>query len=107
MFVKYGPCSRHRLAPVARLQDKVVCISLCTRVDVHIELSYGPVQHDMLKLRGSLGKLPCRPVRTCLRVSDPVTRPPPPPRADLGQRSAIPTSGRYNVAPSAIPTSGR
>ena len=57
IFVKYGPCSRHRLATVARLQDKVVRKSLCIRVDVHIELSYGPVQHDMLELRGSLGQI--------------------------------------------------
>ena len=55
--MKYGPCSRRRLAPVARLQDKVVRMSLCVRVDVHIELSYGPVQPYMLKLRGSLGQL--------------------------------------------------
>ncbi len=57
IFVKYGPCSRRRLAPVARLQDKVVHMSLCIRVDVCIEVSYGPVQHNMLKLRGSLGQL--------------------------------------------------
>ncbi len=57
IFVKYGPCSRRRLAPVARLQDKVVRMSLCIRLDVHIELSYGPVQPDMLNLRGSLGQL--------------------------------------------------
>jgi hypothetical protein len=56
-FVKYGPCSRRRLAPVARLRDKVVRVSLCIRVDVHIELSYGSAQLDMLKLRGSLGQL--------------------------------------------------
>ena len=55
--MKYGPFSRRRLAPVARLQDKVVRMSLCVRVDVHIELSYGPVQHNMLKLRGPLGQL--------------------------------------------------
>ena len=57
IFVKYGPCLRRRLAPVARLRGKVVRMSLCIRVDVHIELSYGPVQHNMLKLRGSLGLL--------------------------------------------------
>ncbi len=56
VFVKYGPCSRRRLAPVARLQDKVVRVSLCIRVDVRIELSYGSVQLDMLKLRGSLAR---------------------------------------------------
>ncbi len=55
--VKYGPFSRRRLAPVARLQDKVARMSLCIRVDVYIELSYGPVQHSMLKLPGSLGEL--------------------------------------------------
>ncbi len=55
--MKYGLCSRRRLAPVARLQDKVVRMSLFIRVDVHIELSYGPVQHNMLKLRVSLGQL--------------------------------------------------
>ena len=55
--MKYGPCSRRRLAPVARLHDKVVRMSLCIRVDVYIELSYGSVQLDMLKLRGSLGQL--------------------------------------------------
>ncbi len=54
IFVKYGPCSRRRLAPVARLRGKVVRMSLCIRLDVHIELSYGPVHHHMLKLRGSL-----------------------------------------------------
>ena len=55
--MKYGPCSRRRLAPVARLQDKVVRMSLFIRLDVHIELSYGSVQLDMLKLRGSVGQL--------------------------------------------------
>ncbi len=55
--MKYGPYSRRRLAPVARLKEKVVRMFLCIRVDVDIELSYGPVQHDMLKLRGPLGKL--------------------------------------------------
>ena len=55
--VKYGPCSRRRLAPVARLHDKVVRMSLYIRVDVYIELSYGSVQLDMLKLRGSLEQL--------------------------------------------------
>ena len=53
IFVKYGPCSRRRLAPVARLRGKVVRMSLCIRVDVHIDLSYGPVQHNMLKLRST------------------------------------------------------
>ena len=57
IFVKYGPCSRRRLATVARLQGKVVRMSLCIRVDANIELSYGPVKHDMPKLRGSLGQL--------------------------------------------------
>ena len=55
--VKYGLCSRCRLAPVAHFHDKIVRMSLCIRVDVNIELSYGSVQLDMLKLRGSLGQL--------------------------------------------------
>jgi hypothetical protein len=55
--VKYGPCSRRRLAPVARPQDKVVRTSIYARVDVHIEQSYGSVQLDRLKPRGSLGPL--------------------------------------------------
>ncbi len=57
IFVKYGPCSRRRLAPVARLQDTAVRTSLYILVDVHIELSYGSLQLNMLKLRGSLGQL--------------------------------------------------
>ncbi len=48
IFVKYGPCSRRRLAPVARLQDKVVRMSLCIRVEVCIELLYGPLQHNII-----------------------------------------------------------
>ena len=57
IFVKYGPCSRRRLAPVARFQDKVARMPLCVRVGVYIELLYGSVQPSMLKLRGSLGNL--------------------------------------------------
>ena len=40
---KYGPCSRRRLAPVARPQDKVVRTSIYARVGVNIELTYGTV----------------------------------------------------------------
>ncbi len=61
--MKYGPCSRRRLAPVARLQDKGARMSLCIRVDVHIELSYGSVQLDMHKLLESLGQLTMGTVR--------------------------------------------
>ena len=54
---KYRPCSRHRLATFARRQEKVVDMSLCTRLDVYIELSHGHVHPDMPKLRGSLAQL--------------------------------------------------
>ncbi len=55
--MKYGLCARRRFAPVARLQDRLVRTSTYAHVDVHIELSSGSVQLDILKLRGSLGLL--------------------------------------------------
>ncbi len=57
IFVKYGPCSPRRLAPVPCHLGKVARTSLYAHVDAHINLSHGPVQHKMLKLRGSLGQL--------------------------------------------------
>ena len=51
-------CQHSRFLKPITCQDKTsIFKSLCIRVCVYIELSYGPVQHNMLKLRGSLGKL--------------------------------------------------
>jgi hypothetical protein len=55
--VKYGPCSRRRLAPFTCFQDKVIRMSVYARIDCHIDLSHGSVQYDMLKLRGSFARV--------------------------------------------------
>jgi hypothetical protein len=53
IFVKHGQWSPRRLAPVARRhKEKVVRIPLYVHVDIYIDLSRGPVRHDIPKLRG-------------------------------------------------------